>query len=153
MQPTGHQRVGVRAGRIEAVADQHQPVGRTARCDRHHPAIDVRPVADQVAAEPALDERHAGEARGAVVQRSHRIEEVRHVARTLRHRLRHDFRRREAVPQGRDHSTPRKAIQKLWRARKLGGECDHPNGAGGSRENFLALSGVETAHPPRGVRA
>ena len=113
------------ARRLDTVTDQREAL--TTRAGRHgnHPGVDVGAVADQVAGEAVVREPRCGEARLAVMERAHRVVEVRHVPGTRPDRGIDRVRIRAAMAQRRHDVATREFAQEIRSALDLGSERDH----------------------------
>jgi hypothetical protein len=126
--------------RRDAVADQCEALTARARRDRDHAGVNVCAVADQVAGETVVRERSCGESRLAVVEGSHRVEQVGHMAGPAVDRGVHRGGTGEAVPERRDDPTPIEFAQERPRTRDLGSQRHHLHRAPSRLEQLAPLA-------------
>ena len=151
-QRSGSERVGRAAARLglDPIGDQQQALAQRPGRHAHHLRVHMGAVADQVGRQTLVGERRAREPGLAVVERSHRIEEMGDVPRAARDRLLDLGRPGAAVAQRREHPLAAELFQQLRRPGHLWRERQHADRAPPAREHLTSLRAVVT--PDRGDR-
>lgn len=132
-----------RVGRgIDPVADEQQRLALGPGGQRDDRRVDVAPVADQVAGQAIVGERHTSDSALPVMQTGHRVEEMGHVAEPGADRVLHLACVGSRMAERGDDPAAAELVQQGGSASDLGRECDHQDRPLGGVEHGSALRRV-----------
>jgi hypothetical protein len=143
VQGTGAKARRFAPGQLDVVGDQDQPLALGAGCHANHGRIHVHAVANQITGQPVVAQGDTRQARRAMVQRTHGVEQVCHVAGAALHCILHLLGAGRAVAQGDGDAPPFQRGLESGGTLDLRRKGDHPHPTPAPLEHFFSLAALE----------